>query len=63
MKQYKITFYYRDRKPFKRTVDFYREFETIKELKEWAKYWMNESALYARYSYAEISINEYINHI
>jgi hypothetical protein len=58
MQQYKISFY-RNRK-YSAAAVYYREFDTLLEMKEWANDTLRNDSLYCRYEYILISVSEYL---
>lgn len=62
MKQYQIAFYYK-RITAQPTV-YYREFETVKELKEWANDKLNNSSwpVYSHFKYIKIPMYQFMEH-
>lgn len=58
MKQFKISFY-PNRKTCKPAI-YYREFENVKELKDWANHWLNDNSIYFLYSYIKITKQQYL---
>ena len=58
---YKI-FFYRNRKRATPCI-YYREFNTPKDLKEWAMDILNNDSLYCHFRYIEITTTEYLHNI
>lgn len=59
MKQYQITFYPNKNAKISHVV-YYREFETVKELKEWSNDLLHEASLYCRYTYLKITLTVFL---
>ncbi len=58
MKQYQIAFY-QNRKTASPTI-YYREFDSVKELKAWANDVMGGDSLYVRYTYLKIPLYQFL---